>query len=134
MSTFLRRAVVMEKSLKELERRIVKSFLDIAIMSILKENGKSNNTDLNGYEILRYIYSKLGIFISSGTVYSTLYALERRGFVRAIDCAKSRTYKLTSKGLNRLGEINRLPEAFNLFLTKLCNVKAKQVAYSTVTL
>jgi DNA-binding PadR family transcriptional regulator len=106
--------------MKNIERRIVKSFLDIAILSILNEN-----EDLNGYQILEHIFDKIGILIGSGTVYSTLYALERKQFVRGAAQFKSRTYRLTSKGKAVLKEIDKIVEAFNLFMTQFCSYKVK---------
>jgi len=112
----------MEKTLKKMERRILKDFLDIAILSILKEN-----EDLNGYQILKNIHDKVGILVGSGTIYSTLYALEREQFVRGLAHSKSRTYKLTSKGHNKLRELDKIIEAFNLFVTRFCSAKVKPI-------
>lgn len=112
----------MEKSLEEMVRRIVRSFLDIAILSVLKEN-----EGLNGYEIIQYIHEKLGILVSQGTVYSNLYALERKQLVTGMTYSRARTYKLTSKGLDKLREVSKMRAALNLFLTQLCNDKMEQI-------
>jgi DNA-binding PadR family transcriptional regulator len=119
----------MEKSLKEMERRIVRSFLDVAVMCILKGSG-----GLNGHEILMHIHEKLGILLPPGTIYSTLYALEREQLVTGTMHSKSRTYKLTSKGQAKLREVDKMAQAFNLFMTQLCGYKMEQLTYSTVTL
>jgi DNA-binding PadR family transcriptional regulator len=100
----------MKPSFNRIQRRIVKSFRDIAILSVLKEND-----DLSGYQIMGCIFEKLGILLSQGTIYSTLYALEREGVIIGTSHSKSRTYKLTPKGHSKLEEANEIVTAFNLF-------------------
>ncbi len=104
----------MEKILKEMKKRIVKSFLDIAIIVILKEN-----ENLNGYEIIYQMRKKFGILISAGTMYSTLYALERQQFIKGLKHSRSRTYKLASEGLAAIKEIHKMQMTFNLFIAQL---------------
>lgn len=107
----------MKSLLKEMEWRIVRSFLDIAILSILE-----GNEDLNGYEILAHINEKLGILVSSGTVYSTLHALERKKLIEEMSCSRSRTYKLTLKGQAKLKEIDNVKETFKIFLEQFLKI------------
>jgi len=111
----------MKKPLKKNLRRVVKSFRDIAILAILEEN-----EGMNGYEIIECIFEKLGILLPSGTIYSTLYALEREQLVKGISISKCRTYKLTSKGHTKLEQVDEIIEAFKLFMTQLCGKKGEQ--------
>ena len=111
----------MKKSLKKNLRQVVKSFRDIAILAILEEN-----EDLNGYEVMKRLFEKLGILLSSGTIYSTLYALEREQLIKGVSLSKCRTYKLTSKGHAELEQVDEIIEAFKLFMIQLCGKKAKQ--------
>ena len=87
----------MEGSVRKVKDRVVKSFRDVVILAVLKEND-----GLNGYEIIQRLYEKLGVLLPPGTLYSTLYALEREMLVKGVSQSKSRVYKLTSKGLARL--------------------------------
>jgi DNA-binding PadR family transcriptional regulator len=105
----------MDKSLKKWTKRIAKHFLDLAIMGVLK-----NNEDMNGNELIECINDRIGIFISSGRIYSTLYALERKELITANVHSKSRTYRLTPSGIALLQEVNKAREAFNMFITQLC--------------
>lgn len=105
----------MKMHLKRIERRIVKDFRDIAILAVLEKK-----EDLNGYEIMMGIYERVGILLPSGTIYSTLYALEREQFVKAVSHSKCRTYELTSKGHNKLKQVDELIEAFDLFMSRVC--------------
>ncbi len=113
----------MNKSLKKSMRRIVKSFLDIAILAILEERG-----GLNGYEILECISEKLGILLSSGTLYSTLYALEHKHLIKEVEHSKCRIYTLTSKGQATLGKGAEIAAAFKLFMLRLFGKKVKYTA------
>jgi len=99
-------------------RRIVKSFRDIAILAILEERG-----GLNGYEIMECIYEKLEIPLSSGTLYSTLYALEREELIKGVPRSRSRTYTLTLKGKAKLEQVTEIVAAFKLFMSRLCGKK-----------
>jgi DNA-binding PadR family transcriptional regulator len=105
----------MQRTFKRAIRRVAKSFRDIAVLAVLSEN-----EDLNGSQIMEGIYKRLEILLPSGTVYSTLYALEREQLVKGVSHSKCRTYTLTSKGHAKLEQIDELVDAFNLFVNKLC--------------
>lgn len=78
---------------KQLCERAVKNFLDVFILSRL-ESGKH----MGGHDFVRLIHEKFGILMSPATIYSTLYALEREGFVTSYTTRKSRVYKIADKG------------------------------------
>ena len=80
------------KILEELNERVIKSFLDVVIMAKLKTES------LSGYDFIAYINRRLNILISAGTVYSLLYALERKQLIEGSGEERGRTYKLTDKG------------------------------------
>ena len=86
--------VVLEREIsKEMNERIVKGFLDVAIMAELMDGNP-----LSGYDVLAFVHNKFGILLSSGTVYSVLYSMERNGLVRGMWSKRKRVYKLTDKG------------------------------------
>jgi len=78
--------------LLHLRRRTVRNFMDFLILSILRKGAVS------GYDIITVIFENFGFLPSSGSVYSTLYALEREGLVRGLWCGKKRLYALTEEG------------------------------------
>lgn len=84
---------------KKIHQRIIKSFMDIIIMSQLKKGPAS------GYDLISYIYSKFHFMASSGTVYSLLYSLERNGLIEGYWVERKRVYKLTIKGTETLTAI-----------------------------
>lgn len=80
------------KVLRKIHERIIKSFMDTIIMAELR------NGAISGYDIITYIHNKFGLLVSSGTVYSLLYSLERNGLVEGVWIERKRIYKLTQKG------------------------------------
>jgi DNA-binding PadR family transcriptional regulator len=77
----------------EVETRVIKEFLDIIILFELKQH-----TELSGYDMAMLQKQKFGISLSPGTVYSTLYAVERRGLIAPHVATKKTTYVLTEAG------------------------------------
>jgi DNA-binding PadR family transcriptional regulator len=80
------------KILKKMHERIIKNFMDIIIMTELRNNS------LSGYDVISYIHNKFNLLVSSGTVYSLLYSLERNDLVEGVWEERKRVYKLTQKG------------------------------------
>jgi len=79
--------------LKQLRRRFTKGFLDLIILAKL-----SSGDYINGYALIEYIHQKYRIFLSSGTVYSTLYAMERNGLIKGVWKERGRFYHITPEG------------------------------------
>jgi DNA-binding PadR family transcriptional regulator len=77
---------------KKMHERVIKTFLDTIILAELQNGSKS------GYDIITYIHNKHGFLVSSGTVYSLLYSLERNNLIEGIWFDRKRVYKLTQKG------------------------------------
>jgi len=80
------------KIVKKMHRRIIKSFLDMLIMAELRKNVMS------GYDIIGFIHNKFRMLVSSGTVYSLLYSMEREGLIEGRWNQRKRVYTLTEKG------------------------------------
>jgi len=103
--------VVERRLLKELQRSIVKNFLDTVVMVKLKTSGS-----LSGYDIMEYVQQKYGVLISSGTVYSLLYSLERKGLLKGDCAAGKRLYGLTDEGSKTIGNIMNSKEEIKKFI------------------
>jgi len=71
---------------------IVKSFLPYIALTTIKKAGEAT-----AYTIIQHIQEELGIVLSAGTVYSTIYGLERKGYIKG-----ETKYRLTDKGLDLL--------------------------------
>ena len=86
-----------EEILKEMHRDIVKSFLEIFILTKLKSYAA-----LSGYDFVEVIQKQFNFILSPGTIYSTLYSLERKGLIKPLAVSsiknRKRAYTLTEKG------------------------------------
>jgi len=80
------------KVIKKMHRRIVKSFLDVLVLAELRKSVMS------GYDIIGFIHNKFGMLVSSGTVYSLLYSMEREELIEGKWNQRKRVYTLTEKG------------------------------------
>ena len=99
--------------LKKMHRRIVKSFMDILIMAELR------NAPMSGYDAIAFIHNKFGILVSSGTVYSLLYSLERENLITGIWAKRKRVYELTEKGKRTIQAILNANDKIKGLITNL---------------
>lgn len=78
---------------KHLRKKVTRDFLDLIILS------KLGNSELtSGYDFIGFIHEKYGALISSGTIYSRLYSLEREGFITSCFSERKRVYRITDLG------------------------------------
>lgn len=99
---------------KTLQKRFIKNFMDLLILLEI-----SRTPLIGGYDIIVVFQRKFNLFISPGTVYSTLYRLERDGLIKGEDRKRKRVYVLTSKGEELIEKISALQENFNFILSKI---------------
>jgi len=78
--------------LRQLQKRTVKNFMDILILSELRK------APMSGYDVISSIFDKFNFLPSSGSVYSLLYGLEREGLIKGGWNGRKRIYTLTSNG------------------------------------
>jgi len=105
------------KILKRMHERIIKNFMDIIIMAELK------NGPLSGYDVISFIHNKFHLLVSSGTVYSLLYSLERNGLIEGAWNERKRVYKITEKGRKTIETILNANDKINNFVTALLKVQ-----------
>jgi len=74
---------------------------------------------LSGYDIISLIHKRFNVLVSSGTVYSLLYSLERKGLVTADMDQRKRVYTLTEKGKQTLETVGRANEEINSLVHNL---------------
>ncbi|MDH5690107.1 MAG: PadR family transcriptional regulator [Candidatus Bathyarchaeota archaeon] len=97
----------MSKIVENLRRRTIKTFMDMLILAELQDK------PLSGYDIISLIHRKFNVLVSSGTVYSLLYSLERKGLVTADMDQRKRVYSLTEKGEQTLETVGRANREIN---------------------
>ena len=87
---------------ERLERRTLQNFMDILMLAEMKKEGS-----LSGYDVICLIHKKFGVLMSSGTVYSLLYSLEREGLIKGVWNHRKRVYELSEKGEQNIKVITK---------------------------
>ncbi|MEM3622663.1 MAG: PadR family transcriptional regulator [Candidatus Bathyarchaeia archaeon] len=106
------------KILKKMHERIIKNFMDIIILAELR------NGPLSGYDVISFIHNKFHLLVSSGTVYSLLYSLERNGLIEGTWNERKRVYQLTEKGRKTIETILSANDKIKNFITGLLKVQS----------
>jgi len=102
--------------LKDMHRRIIKNFLDVLVLAELR------NGPLSGYDIMAFVHNKFHLLVSSGTVYSLLYSLERDGLIVGVWNQRKRVYKLTEKGEETIKAIMSANDKIQYLVSSLLKV------------
>jgi DNA-binding PadR family transcriptional regulator len=106
--------------LKKMHEKVIKSFMDTIIMAELQ------NAPISGYDVISFIHNKFGFLVSSGTVYSLLYSLERNGLVEGVWIERKRVYKLTEKGDKTIETIINSQDKIKSFMTSILKAQTIQ--------
>ena len=101
--------------LTDIKRRMIKEFLDLIILTTVSK------CPYSGYDIIRHIFSEYNILLSSGTVYSTLYALERDRLLTGTLCGRKRMYKLDIKGRKYIQKYEKCLQLIHKFTYEFFN-------------
>jgi DNA-binding PadR family transcriptional regulator len=105
------------KIFKKLQKRIVKSFIDILILAKLKDG-----EPMSGYDVIAFIHRKFHILMSPGTIYAVLYALEREELIEGMWKSRKRAYKLLDKGEKTINDfLNSYKEIQSFMATLFVN-------------
>jgi DNA-binding PadR family transcriptional regulator len=79
--------------LEQYTKRLVSSFLDVIILNhFQKEN-------FSGYDVTMLVCDRFTVPISHGTIYSTIYTMERNGLLKSSHYGGKTIYKTTELGL-----------------------------------
>ncbi len=99
--------------LPQIRRRLVSAFMDLVILSRLKER------PMSGYDIISLVYRKFRVLPGSGSVYSLLYSMERKGLIKGTWDERRRIYVLTPKGEETIKAALDSYEGIENFMTAL---------------
>lgn len=94
----------------DFRKKLINEFLDFLALKYIKDNG-----ELAGYDFMMWVHEKYGVMLSSGTIYTKIYSLERKGLVKGELGERKRVYTLTKKGEAALNEILSDPLAKQFF-------------------
>ncbi|MGB9959912.1 MAG: PadR family transcriptional regulator [Candidatus Bathyarchaeales archaeon] len=106
------------KILKKMHERIIKNSMDVIILAELR------NGPMSGYDVISFIHNKFHLLVSSGTVYSLLYSLERNGLIEGTWDERKRVYRLTDKGSKTIETILSANDKIKNFVTALLKVQS----------
>ena len=103
---------------EKLRRRVIQNFMDILILTEIKKGA------LSGYDVIGLIHNKFGVLMSSGTIYSLLYSLERDGLIEGVWNQRKRVYELAEKGEQDIKTITKANQEVQNFLRSLSLLNA----------
>ena len=110
--------------LKKMRRRFINEFLDLIILDRVE-----STPYINGYAIIEYVFRKFNILVSSGVVYSTLYAMEREGLIVGTWSGRKRIYQITPEGKKIIKTIREQFDAINSIFQELITQKRESTLY-----
>ena len=97
-------ALVIKKS----QDKLVGAYLEGLILHRLRDK------QLSGYDLIKIAKKDFNLLISPGTMYSTIYALERQGLFECTQNGRKRVYHLTDKGKTTIQTISQSKQLRNL--------------------
>jgi len=103
------------KLVEKLRKRAIQNFI---ILTEMKKGA------LSGYDVIGLIHNKFGVLMSSGTIYSLLYSLERDDLIRGVWSQRKRVYELTEEGEQNIKVIARANQEVQDFLKSLSLLNA----------
>jgi DNA-binding PadR family transcriptional regulator len=102
-----------------IQERSLRAFLDLAILCALMDR------PMTGYEINSFFVKKFGILIGPSMVYSKLYSMERKGWVRCARNRAGRVYSLTEQGQKIVDSMTSMAEEIQAFIKILLRSKGR---------
>jgi len=99
-------------------KRVIQNFMDVLILTEMKKGA------LSGYDVIGLVHGKFGILMSSGTVYSLLYSLERDGWIKGVWRQRKRVYELTEQAEENMKVITKANQEIQDFLRNLSLLNA----------
>ena len=112
---------------EKLRKRVIQSFMDILVLTEMKKGA------LSGYDVIGLVHSKFGVLMSSGTIYSLLYSLERNDLIKGVWNQRKRVYQLTENGEQNMQAITKANQEIQNFLRNISLLNANSHAKPKAT-
>jgi DNA-binding PadR family transcriptional regulator len=96
---------------EDFRERLIKDFMDIFVLAELSD-GKARS----GFDFTLFFHKKFSIMLSSGTIYSQLYRLERNGLLQRKVLFRKTIYSNTEKAQKIMFIILKLRSKIQEFL------------------
>jgi DNA-binding PadR family transcriptional regulator len=106
------------KLAEKLRKRVIQNFMDILVLTEMKKGA------LSGYDVIGLVHNRFGVLMSSGTIYSLLYSLERDGMIKGAWNQRKRVYELAEKGEQNIKVITKANQEVQDFLRSLSLLNA----------
>lgn len=103
---------------EKLRKRAFQNFMGILVLTQMKEGS------LSGYDVISLIHREFRILVSSGTVYSLLYSLERDGLIKGVWNQRKRVYMLSENGEQNIKVITKANKEIQKFLRNISLLNA----------
>ena len=113
-------SMVSSKIVEELRVRTIKNFMDVLILTELK------NGSLSGYDLIAVIHRRFDILLSPATVYAKVYSLERDGLIKGSFTQQKRVFELTDKGEQNIKVILKANEKIQNVLRNVLLLNATE--------
>ncbi len=98
---------------EEVRVRVIRNFMDLFILDVLKSR------EMSGYDFISLIHRRFDVLVSSGTVYTLLYSMERKGLIKGRSVDRKRVYTLTEKGKKSIQQVEKSNGAIQVVLKNL---------------
>jgi len=109
--------LVKAEFLEKLHGRSIRSFIDVLVLTELEKRSA-----MSGYDVIEFIHKEFGKVVSSGTVYSILYSLERNQLVKGRINGRARVYSLTDKGDEAVKALKGAKEEFQELMARIFRI------------
>lgn len=96
--------------IKKAQDRILGVYIEAIILSKLRRE------PLSGYDLIKLFQKDFHVLVSSGTMYSTLYSLERQGLIKGSTSGRKKVFELTHLGKVAFQIISESDDLSNLLL------------------
>ena len=107
--------------IEKLRKRVIQNFMDVLILTEMKKGHP-----LSGYDVIGFIHNKYGTLVSSGTVYSLMYSLERDGLIKGVWNNRKRMYELDENAEQNIKAIVRTSGEIENLLRNISMVNSTQ--------
>lgn len=103
--------VLADEILREMHRRVVKSFLDIIILEKLNDE----IAPVGAYDVINFIHRELGVAYGPDLICALLYSCEKDGLIKSGYNGETKVYSLTDEGKDKIKIImQEKPRILNL--------------------
>jgi len=103
--------VLANEILREMHRRVVKSFLDIIILEKLNDE----IAPVGAYDVINFIHRELGVAYGPDLICALLYSCEKDGLIKSGYNGETKVYSLTDEGKDKIKIImQEKPRILNL--------------------